>query len=249
MSFHHHEVVGREDDPQADAGAEVLQADGRRRVAAGVPASALPRATATASGPTRRCGAMSPTPARCCRGCTSWCAPTAPPATSGARRGCRPTTTTWRRGSPSWPRRRTCSGCGPTWTATRSWRFSASRPGPQVGEAWRYLKELRLDRGPLSHDEAVAELLKWWNARELSRRPIGVDYCLCDGDGSATMWSAPPDTDLDGDGALDAVGLDVDGDGTRRRRAGRPRRRRRRRSRRARRRRTTSPTTGRAPGR
>ena len=37
--------------------------------------------------------------------------------------------------------------------------------GPQVGEAWRYLKELRLDRGTLSHDEAVAELLKWWNDR------------------------------------------------------------------------------------
>ena len=40
-----------------------------------------------------------------------------------------------------------------------------------------------------------------------------MDYCLADGDGSATMWSAPPDTDLDGDGGLDAVGLDVDGDG------------------------------------
>lgn len=37
--------------------------------------------------------------------------------------------------------------------------------GPHVGEAWRYLKELRLDRGPLSHEEAVEELLKWWNAR------------------------------------------------------------------------------------
>ncbi len=37
--------------------------------------------------------------------------------------------------------------------------------GPEVGEAWRYLKELRLDRGPLSHDDAVAELLTWWNAR------------------------------------------------------------------------------------
>ncbi len=37
--------------------------------------------------------------------------------------------------------------------------------GPQVGEAWRYLKELRLDRGPLSHDEAVEELKKWWNAK------------------------------------------------------------------------------------
>jgi poly(A) polymerase len=37
--------------------------------------------------------------------------------------------------------------------------------GPQVGEAWKYLKELRLDRGPLDHDEAVAELKNWWNAR------------------------------------------------------------------------------------
>jgi poly(A) polymerase len=37
--------------------------------------------------------------------------------------------------------------------------------GPEVGEAWRYLKELRLDRGPLSHDDAVDELQKWWNAR------------------------------------------------------------------------------------
>ncbi len=36
--------------------------------------------------------------------------------------------------------------------------------GPQVGKAWTYLKELRLDRGPLPHDEAVAELQKWWNA-------------------------------------------------------------------------------------
>jgi poly(A) polymerase len=38
--------------------------------------------------------------------------------------------------------------------------------GPQVGEAWKYLKELRLDRGPLSHEEATVELLSWWSARE-----------------------------------------------------------------------------------
>ena len=37
--------------------------------------------------------------------------------------------------------------------------------GPEVGEAWRYLKELRLERGPLGREEATAELLSWWNAR------------------------------------------------------------------------------------
>src|SRR4051812_24329167 len=34
-------------------------------------------------------------------------------------------------------------------------------PGPIVGKAWRFLKELRLERGPLDHDEAVAELRRW----------------------------------------------------------------------------------------
>jgi poly(A) polymerase len=38
------------------------------------------------------------------------------------------------------------------------------KPGPDVGKAWKFLKELRLDRGPLAHDDAVAELKKW--ARE-----------------------------------------------------------------------------------
>ncbi|MEH1055068.1 CCA tRNA nucleotidyltransferase [Micromonospora sp. CPCC 206171] len=37
-------------------------------------------------------------------------------------------------------------------------------PGPVVGRAWQYLKELRLERGPLERDEAEAELLRW--ARE-----------------------------------------------------------------------------------
>jgi len=37
--------------------------------------------------------------------------------------------------------------------------------GPLVGQAWGFLKELRLDRGPLTREEATAELLNWWNAR------------------------------------------------------------------------------------
>jgi poly(A) polymerase len=35
-------------------------------------------------------------------------------------------------------------------------------PGRDVGRAWSFLKELRLERGPLPRDEAEAELLAWW---------------------------------------------------------------------------------------
>ncbi|SDP27464.1 poly(A) polymerase [Klenkia soli] len=38
-------------------------------------------------------------------------------------------------------------------------------PGPEVGAAWRFLKELRLERGPVDPEVAEAELLTWWNAR------------------------------------------------------------------------------------
>ncbi len=38
-------------------------------------------------------------------------------------------------------------------------------PGPLVGQAWKHLKELRLDRGPLARDEAEAELRRWWAER------------------------------------------------------------------------------------
>jgi poly(A) polymerase len=34
-------------------------------------------------------------------------------------------------------------------------------PGPLVGRAWRHLKGLRLDRGPLTREEAEADLRRW----------------------------------------------------------------------------------------
>ncbi|MGN6271905.1 MAG: CCA tRNA nucleotidyltransferase [Protaetiibacter sp.] len=39
------------------------------------------------------------------------------------------------------------------------------RPGPEVGEAYRYLLDLRLDEGPLGADEAERRLRAWWAAR------------------------------------------------------------------------------------
>ncbi len=44
-------------------------------------------------------------------------------------------------------------------------------PGIMVGRAWAYLKELRLERGPLDHDSAVAELLAW--AADQGLKPPG----------------------------------------------------------------------------
>jgi poly(A) polymerase len=38
-------------------------------------------------------------------------------------------------------------------------------PGPVVGEAYRYLMELRLDRGPLSEQQATDALRQWWASR------------------------------------------------------------------------------------
>ncbi|NEW38392.1 CCA tRNA nucleotidyltransferase [Nocardia cyriacigeorgica] len=39
------------------------------------------------------------------------------------------------------------------------------KPGPDVGKAWRFLKELRLDRGPLTRDDAEAALVEWWKTQ------------------------------------------------------------------------------------
>jgi poly(A) polymerase len=39
-------------------------------------------------------------------------------------------------------------------------------PGPEVGAAYRFLLEFRLDEGPQSYDDARAALLRWWAERE-----------------------------------------------------------------------------------
>src|SRR4051794_3739150 len=39
-------------------------------------------------------------------------------------------------------------------------------PGREVGEAYRYLMELRLDEGPMSPEDAEARLREWWATRD-----------------------------------------------------------------------------------
>jgi poly(A) polymerase len=41
-------------------------------------------------------------------------------------------------------------------------------PGREVGEAYRFLLEQRLDRGPMTEAEATAVLLEWWRDRNAS---------------------------------------------------------------------------------
>lgn len=39
-------------------------------------------------------------------------------------------------------------------------------PGREVGRAWQYLRELRLERGPLGPEQARVELLAWWERQD-----------------------------------------------------------------------------------
>ncbi|MFP4311311.1 MAG: CCA tRNA nucleotidyltransferase, partial [Nitriliruptoraceae bacterium] len=45
-------------------------------------------------------------------------------------------------------------------------RHLGLEPGPVVGEAWQHLLEVRMDRGPLPEEEALAELDAWWAERQ-----------------------------------------------------------------------------------
>ncbi|HEX2027644.1 MAG TPA: CCA tRNA nucleotidyltransferase [Nitriliruptorales bacterium] len=39
-------------------------------------------------------------------------------------------------------------------------------PGPLVGAAWNHLLEVRVERGPMTEEEAYAELDRWWEERQ-----------------------------------------------------------------------------------
>ena len=39
------------------------------------------------------------------------------------------------------------------------------QPGPEVGKAWAFLKEQRLEHGPLEKEDAIAKLRQWWDSK------------------------------------------------------------------------------------
>ncbi len=40
------------------------------------------------------------------------------------------------------------------------------KPSPEVGQAYKYLLQLRMEEGPLGEEEATRRLLEWWETRE-----------------------------------------------------------------------------------
>ena len=40
------------------------------------------------------------------------------------------------------------------------------KPGPEVGKAYKFLLNLRLDEGPHTPDEAKNALLAWWATQD-----------------------------------------------------------------------------------
>ncbi len=61
----------------------------------------------------------------------------------------------------------------PDLDGTEIMRILGLRPGPLVGQAYRYLLELRMEHGPLGRDRAVQELLGWAASAGLDVPPPG----------------------------------------------------------------------------
>ena len=164
VSFHHHEMVGAKMTKTRMTAAEVPQRAGQGRLPAGRAAPALPRLRQ------RRVDRLRGAPLRPRRRAAAGPAAQADPLRlhhpqqaqgGGAVADLRRPGGADRRSSRS---RRSWTRSGPTWTATRSWRSSGVGPGPVVGEAYKFLLELRLENGPMAHDDAVAALREWWAA-------------------------------------------------------------------------------------
>jgi poly(A) polymerase len=39
------------------------------------------------------------------------------------------------------------------------------KPGRLVGEAYKHMLEIRMEQGPLDKEDAIKELMKWWQSK------------------------------------------------------------------------------------
>ena len=69
------------------------------------------------------------------------------------------------RGSPGSRSRRSSNSLRPDLDGNQIMELLGIPPGREVGAAYQFLLELRLDRGPMSEDDAKAALLEWWAQR------------------------------------------------------------------------------------
>ena len=152
-------------DPQADEGAALLQRTTSTRSRAWSSCTCASTATAPGSGPTPPYAATSATPATSSSGCTSSPAPTAPPATSARPTGCAGRTTSSRSGSPGSSEEEELDSIRPDLDGNPIMEVLGIGPGREVGEAYAFLLELRMDEGPMTPEEAEAALRAWWAAR------------------------------------------------------------------------------------
>ena len=119
-------------------------------------------ATARASGPTRRCAGTYATPGRCWPGCIKL-----------TRADC--TTRNKRRAAELAAQiddleariarlevEEGLAALRPDLDGEQIMAILGVPPGPVVGKAYRFLLDLRLDRGPLGPEAAEAELRTWW---------------------------------------------------------------------------------------
>ena len=84
---------------------------------------------------------------------------------AGGRPGSPRRTTIWRRGSRVLQEQEELAAVRPDLDGNQIMAALGIGPGREVGEAYRHLLELRLERGPLGAEAALAELRAWWSAR------------------------------------------------------------------------------------